>query len=89
MSADSQCNQPCLSCCPAAPVNHIGDNHCEAINDGDSIELVSSFMGPSNYGACRRDAAEATRKRLDEAAKLKAQEEREKAAQKHQRQEYK
>ncbi|DBB05825.1 hypothetical protein WJX82_010516 [Trebouxia sp. C0006] len=37
----------------------------------------------------RRDAAEATRKRLDDAAKLKAQEEREKAAQKHQRQEYK
>jgi len=39
--------------------------------------------------AYRRDAAEATRRRLDDAAKLKAQEEREKAAQKHQRQEYK
>ena len=37
----------------------------------------------------RQDAAAATRKRLDEAAKLKAEEERDKAAQRHQRQEYK
>ncbi len=51
--------------------------------------MVLSLMVLSNFAACRRDAAEATRKRLDDAAKLKAQEEREKAAQKHQRQEYK
>ena len=38
---------------------------------------------------CRQEAAAATRKRLDDAAELKVQEEREKAAQRHQRQEYK
>lgn len=38
---------------------------------------------------CRQDAAAATRKRLDDAAQLKAQEEQDKAAQRHQRQEYK
>ncbi len=78
-----------MSCCLGGPLDHVGDKHCEAINVGDSFEIVSSFMGLSNFAACRRDAAEATRKRLDDAAKLKAQEEREKAAQKHQRQEYK
>ena len=90
MSADSSlCSRPCLSCCLGAPVNHIGDDHCEAINDGNKFDIDPSLMGLSKFAACRRDAAEATRKRLDDAAKLKAQEEREKAAQKHQRQEYK
>jgi len=90
MSADSSlCSRPCLSCCLGAPVNHVGDTHCEAINDGNKFDIVSRLMGLSNFAACRRDAAEATRKRLDDAAKLKAREEREKAAQKYQRQEYK
>ncbi|KAL0040595.1 hypothetical protein WJX77_011876 [Trebouxia sp. C0004] len=57
---------------------------------GTQYGLSWGETAPEELQACdRRDAAEATRKRLDDAAKLKAQEEREKSAQKHQRQEYK
>ena len=38
---------------------------------------------------CRRDAAEVTRKRLEDGAARKAQEDKDKAAQRHHRQEYK
>ena len=51
--------------------------------------LGSTKQYLQDHITCRRDAAEATHKRLEDAAKLKAQEERDKAAQKHQRQDYK
>ena len=61
-------------------LSHLSHNRASA--------CVMSSVVTKAY-TCRQDAAAATRKRLDDAAQLKAREEQEKAAQRHQRQEYK
>lgn len=58
--------------------------------DGTKYGLSWGDTAPEELqGRDRRDAAEATRRRLDDAAKLRAQEDCDKAAQKYHRQEYK
>ena len=58
--------------------------HLQAFKD-ESSEFIACFF---HFGD-RQDAADATRRRLDDAARLRAQEERDKATQKYHRQEYK
>lgn len=70
--------------------------HCSASAWAFDISHISFLqqMQPAVVDTCllwfsRQDAAVLTRKRLEEAAERRAQEDRDKAAHRHQRQEYK